>query len=83
MSSLLSFASGSFNNQETWSVNYNQNVNWGQWYSQTPIYTYDQVLSSPQVAPDIDQPDRLNQVACLLNEIDVGSTVAYPSSQKW
>ena len=79
----IGFVSGTFTNQRSWCVNYNHDAFSEQSYSQSTVYTYDHVVASPQFAPDIDQPDRLNQVAFLMNNIDVGSTVASPSSQKW
>ena len=57
----IGFVSGTFTNQRSWCVNYNHDAFSEQSYSQSTVYTYDHVVASPQFAPDIDQPDRLNQ----------------------
>ena len=45
-------------------------------------YTYTLVLANPQVA-QIAQPNRLNQIAFLLNNIDVGTSSPTPTAQIW
>ena len=49
-----------FQSQRTWCTDY---IFFGQSFSESPVYGFEYVVANPQVAPDIDQPDRLNQVA--------------------
>ena len=61
--SSIGILGNTFQSQRTWCTDYNQNIFFGQSYSESPVYGFEYVVANPQVAPDIDQPDRLNQVA--------------------
>ena len=70
-------------NQRVWCVDYAQFITPGENYSQSPAYTYEQVLASPSLATGIEQTGRLNQAAFLLNAIDIGISVATGPQVLW
>ena len=70
-------------NQPTFCVDYDQEVSPGNLYTGSPAYSYEYVLANTSIATHIDRPQHLNQIAYLLNNIVIGTSVATPSSQLW
>jgi hypothetical protein len=70
-------------NQSIWCLDFDQPFNVSQWYTSSPVYTYEYVLKHPDVARHIIQTNRLNQIAFLLNNVILGpgGTVATPDAQ--
>ena len=65
----------SFIEQPVWCIDYFQSVNHSV-YSHSPVYTYDFVVANPSLVQHLQQPHRLNQIAYLINNIEVDVTVA-------
>ena len=65
-----------YSTQAAWCVDYDQQAIPGTLYPDSPLYTYEYVVSNPSVAVHIDRPQHLNQVAYLVNNIVAGKTSA-------
>ena len=62
--------------QTAWCVDFDQPATAGTLYTDSPLYTYEYVVSNPSVAVHVDRPQHLHQVAYLLNNIIPGKTSA-------
>ena len=70
-------------NQGSYCVDYLQAVYSGSVYTDSPVYAYEYVIANPSVVPNVDRPIRLNQVAYLMNNVFIRSTVATGPQVWW
>ena len=65
-----------YDNQIVWCIDYFQPVQSGVLYTESPLYPYDYVVENKVLVRHLSQPHRLNQVAFLVNNIQLEVTVA-------
>ena len=83
VSATILISGNTYKSQQIWIANINDAVTSSSVYTSPNMYTYEEVIAYPSLAPSIVQPARLNQVAYLLNNIVAGTSVATPNSQIW
>ena len=69
-----------FDSKPVWCIDFSHSVN-HIIYTDSPVYTFDYVVAHPSLVRNLEQPQRLNQIAFLINNVVIEETIAAESNQ--